>query len=62
MRYSTQNTQRGVWNAEGLNLEGVGIALDRGRIPVDSHFRTSVPNVYAIGDVVPGALSHTHTM
>ena len=51
-----------MWNAEGLNLEGVGIALDRGRIPVDSHFRTSVPNVYAIGDVVPGALSHTHTM
>lgn len=41
---------------EGLNLEAVGISLDRGRIPVDSHFRTAVPNVYAIGDVVPGPM------
>lgn len=41
----------------GLGLEGVGIQLDkRGRIPVDEHFRTSVPSVYAIGDVIPGPM------
>lgn len=35
----------------------MGIALDsRGRVPVDDHFRTSVPSVYAIGDVVPGPM------
>jgi len=42
---------------KGLGLEALGIALDkRGRIPVDDHFRTSVPSVYAIGDVVPGPM------
>lgn len=43
-------------HADGLNLEAIGLTTDRGRIPVDSHFRTSVPNVYAIGDVVPGPM------
>ncbi|MGN6548701.1 MAG: dihydrolipoyl dehydrogenase [Pararhizobium sp.] len=34
-----------------------GIALDkRGRIEVDDHFRTSVPGVYAIGDVIRGPM------
>lgn len=42
--------------AEGLNLEAIGVTTDRGRIPVDGHFRTNVPNVYAIGDVVPGPM------
>lgn len=41
---------------EGLNLEAIGVTTDRGRIPVDGHFRTNVPNVYAIGDVVPGPM------
>jgi NAD(P) transhydrogenase len=37
----------------GLGLEAVGIKVDdRGRIEVDSHYRTHVPNVYAIGDVI----------
>ena len=37
---------------ERLGLEKIGISLDdRGRIPVDKHFRTSVEGVYAIGDV-----------
>ena len=42
---------------ENLNLEGVGVQLDeRGRIKVDDHFRTTVPSVYAIGDVIPGPM------
>ena len=42
---------------DGLNLEAVGISLDeKGRIPVDNHLQTSVPGIYAIGDVVRGAM------
>jgi dihydrolipoamide dehydrogenase len=42
---------------EGLNLEATGITLDRGKIPVDEHtLQTSVPNIYAIGDVIRGAM------
>ncbi len=43
---------------EGLNLEGVGVALEPEgrRISVDHHFRTSVPSVYAIGDVIEGPM------
>jgi len=43
---------------EGLNLEGLGIAFEPEgrRISVDHHFRTSVPSVYAIGDVVKGPM------
>lgn len=42
---------------EDLGLESVGITLDpRGRIPVDAHFRTQAPDVYAIGDVIPGPM------
>lgn len=41
---------------EGLGLEKVGIELDKGRIPVDDHLRTKVDNIYAIGDVVRGAM------
>ncbi|MEO6090527.1 MAG: Si-specific NAD(P)(+) transhydrogenase [Umezawaea sp.] len=38
---------------EGLNLEKAGIAADnRGRISVDEHFRTPVPHIYAVGDVI----------
>eukprot|EP00887_Chlorella_sp_A99_P001655 scaffold8.g1655.t1 len=41
----------------GLNLEAVGVKQDKaGRIEVDSHFRTNVPNIYAIGDVIPGPM------
>ncbi|MCS6970197.1 MAG: dihydrolipoyl dehydrogenase [Planctomycetota bacterium] len=39
-------------NTEGLNLDAVGVKLDeRGFIAVDEHQRTSVPGIYAIGDV-----------
>lgn len=42
---------------EGLGLENVGLATDkRGRIEVDDHFRTKVPSIYAIGDVIPGPM------
>jgi dihydrolipoyl dehydrogenase len=44
-------------NTDGLGLEAAGIALDeRGRIPVGDHFETSAPGVYAIGDVIRGAM------
>jgi dihydrolipoamide dehydrogenase len=44
-------------NTEGLGLDALGIALDeKGRIPVDERFRTSVPGVYAIGDVIRGPM------
>ncbi len=42
---------------EGLLAEGTGVQLDeRGFIKVDEHCRTSVPNVWAIGDVVRGPM------
>ncbi len=42
---------------DGLNLEAAGIqADDRGRIPVNDHLETQVPGIYAIGDVIRGAM------
>ncbi|MBN9317060.1 MAG: dihydrolipoyl dehydrogenase [Devosia sp.] len=42
---------------EGLGLEGAGVALDeRGRVRIDAQFRTNVPGIYAIGDVVAGPM------
>ena len=42
---------------EGLNLEARALQLDRGKFPVDEHtLQTSVPNIYAIGDVIRGAM------
>ena len=44
-------------NTDGLGLENVGITPDpRGRVPVSSHFQTSVPSIYAIGDVIAGPM------
>ena len=41
----------------GLGLDKAGVKLtDRGRIAVDGHFQTSVPGIYAIGDVVDGPM------
>lgn len=47
-------------NTTGLNAEAVGLQLDeRGYVAVDGDCRTSLPNVWAIGDVVRGpALAH----
>ena len=41
---------------DGLGLDKVGIETERGQIPVDNHLRTKVDNIYAIGDVVRGAM------
>jgi NAD(P) transhydrogenase len=38
---------------DSLALENAGLALnDRGYVPVDEHYCTSVPNIYAVGDVI----------
>jgi dihydrolipoamide dehydrogenase len=45
--------------SDGIGLEGMSVATDRGFIKTDGFMRTNVPGVYAIGDVVPTqALAH----
>jgi pyruvate/2-oxoglutarate dehydrogenase complex dihydrolipoamide dehydrogenase (E3) component len=47
-------------NTEGLNLDAAGIAVDgRGFVKVDDRLQTSMPGVYAIGDVA-GSPAFTH--
>ena len=42
---------------QGLGLDKVGVKMtERGRIAVDGHFQTSVPGIYAIGDVIDGPM------
>jgi len=42
---------------DGLNAEAAGVKLDdRGRIEVNEHLQTAASNIYAIGDVVRGAM------
>ncbi|WP_341216025.1 dihydrolipoyl dehydrogenase [uncultured Wocania sp.] len=42
---------------DGLNAEAAGVKLnDRGQVEVNDHLQTSVPNIYAIGDVIKGAM------
>jgi len=42
---------------DSLGLEKAGVTLDdRGRVVVDKHLRTAQPHIYAIGDVVSGAM------
>ena len=44
-------------NTENLQLDQVGLGVDeRGFIPVDDHCATSVPGIYAVGDVVRGPM------
>ena len=44
-------------NVEGLGLEKIGLTLNkRGQIETGHDFRTSVPGVWAIGDVIPGPM------
>jgi dihydrolipoamide dehydrogenase len=42
---------------DNLNLEAIGVTTDRGKVLVDDHtLQTNVPNIYAIGDVIRGAM------
>ncbi|HVO15329.1 MAG TPA: dihydrolipoyl dehydrogenase [Alphaproteobacteria bacterium] len=42
---------------QGLGLDAVGVVMDnRGFVQIDEHFRTNVPGIYAIGDVVRGPM------
>jgi dihydrolipoamide dehydrogenase len=42
---------------DGLSLEKAGVKVsDRGQVEVDDHLRTNIDNIYAIGDVVKGAM------
>ncbi len=41
---------------EGLNLEGLGIRYDKKGIKVDENYCTSIPGIYAIGDVIGGVM------
>ncbi len=46
-------------NIEGIGLEELGVAVERGKVVVDEFYRTSVPGIHAIGDIVAGpALAH----
>lgn len=47
-------------NTDDMGLEQAGVEVgERGLIPVDQQGRTNVPNIFAIGDIVPGAaLAH----
>ena len=46
-------------NLEGIGLEEVGVKTDKGKVIVDDFYKTNVPGVYAIGDIVKGpALAH----
>lgn len=45
---------------DGIGLDSIaGVEMERGYVKVDGHMRTGAPNMYAIGDIVPGyALAH----
>tara|TARA_A100001015_G_scaffold138487_2_gene153466 strand:+ start:677 stop:2080 length:1404 start_codon:yes stop_codon:yes gene_type:complete len=44
-------------NTENLGLENIGISCnEKGQIPINDHFQTNVPTIYAIGDVVRGMM------
>lgn len=46
-------------NLEGIGLEDVGVMTDKGKILVDDYYKTNIPGIYAIGDIVHGpALAH----
>lgn len=40
----------------GLGLEGLGVRIEAGRIAVDGDYQTSVPGIYAIGDLIAGPM------
>jgi dihydrolipoamide dehydrogenase len=48
-----------VTNLEGIGLEEAGVITDKGKVTVDDFYKTNIPGIYAIGDIVKGpALAH----
>ncbi|MEL6671659.1 MAG: dihydrolipoyl dehydrogenase [Bacteroidota bacterium] len=48
-----------VANIEEIGLGNLSIQTERGKVVVDEYYQTNVPNIYAIGDMIPGpALAH----
>jgi len=46
-------------NLEGIGLEALGVAMEKGKVKVDEFYRTNIEGIYAIGDIIPGpALAH----
>ena len=46
-------------NIEGIGLEELGVSMENGRLIVDKFYRTNIPGIYAIGDMLPTqALAH----
>jgi dihydrolipoamide dehydrogenase len=46
-------------NIDGLGLDKVGVQVERDKIVVDSNFRTSISNIFAVGDIIASpALAH----
>jgi dihydrolipoamide dehydrogenase len=46
-------------NLENIGLESLGVKTEKGKVVVDDFYQTTVPGVYAIGDIVHGpALAH----
>ncbi|GIV22849.1 MAG: dihydrolipoyl dehydrogenase [Bacteroidia bacterium] len=50
-------------NTENIGLEELGVKTEKGRVLVDAFYRTNVPGIYAIGDILPTpALAHVASM
>lgn len=47
-------------NLEALGLDAIGVKTDRGGVVTDAALRTSVPGIFAAGDIVSGGLKFTH--
>jgi dihydrolipoamide dehydrogenase len=43
-------------NSDSIGLEKLGLATEKGAIPVGDYYQTKVPGIYAIGDVIPAPL------
>ena len=41
---------------DGLGLDKLGVAVERGKVVIDDHFKTNVDGIYALGDVVRGPM------
>jgi dihydrolipoamide dehydrogenase len=47
-------------NSEDLGLEDIGVKLERGYVVTGDYYRTDVPSIYAIGDVIAGSPMLAH--